>query len=98
MPSSPTQSSQPSPTEPSITSTGSSSEESHDILSHLQELQNEGIYYAAVNDICSLCEFVYNKDIKGDMLVPQDDKMKMKTSEFILSKIFAIDARNFFMT
>jgi hypothetical protein len=51
-----------------------------------------------MDNICSLCEFVYNKDIKGDMLVPKDNDMKAKTSEFILSGIFAIDARNFFMT
>ena len=93
-----TQSSDPSPTETSTMSMSPLYEQGQKILSEILELRDQEIYYAAMDDICSLCEFVYNKDIKGDMLVPKDDNMKAKTSEFILSGIFTIDARNFFMT
>ena len=50
----------------------------------------------ANENIMSTCEFIFNKDIKGEMLIPKDTDKKL--SEFILTGIFEIDARNFFMT
>ena len=67
-----------------------------DILIETQQLHSQGIYYAANENLASQCEFIFNKDIKGEMLVPKDpDK---KNSEFILTGILEIDAKNFFMT
>lgn len=66
------------------------------ILSEIHTLQSEGIHYAANENIISKCEFVFNKDVKGEMLVPKDTNNKI--SEFILAGVFQIDARNFFMT
>ena len=67
-----------------------------EILTETQNLQSDGIHYAAKTNITSLCEFVYNKDIKGEMLVARNTNNN--PSEFILAGIFEIDARNFFMT
>ena len=67
-----------------------------DILIDTKRLQTDGIHYAAKENIVSQCEFVFNKEIRGEVLVPKDkDK---KGSEFVLTGIFEIDPRNFFMT
>ena len=66
------------------------------IFAQIQKLQSEGIHYAAKENITSLCEFVFNKDVKGDILIPKIANNKI--SEFILTDVFQIDARNFFMT
>lgn len=67
-----------------------------EIVTELHNLQSEGIHYAADNDLDSQCEFVYNKSLKGSVLIPKDNASK--TSEFILAGVFQIDPRNFFMT
>jgi hypothetical protein len=67
-----------------------------DVMRELQELQSHGIQNAADQNIVSQCEFIYNKDIKGDILAPK--KRETSISEFVLAGIFEIDARNFFMT
>jgi hypothetical protein len=66
-----------------------------DAYQELQELQSQGCY-AGDKAIESLCEFSFNKDIRGEVLVPKD--VEGSISEFILSGIFQVDARNFFMT
>jgi hypothetical protein len=66
------------------------------IFQELQELQRQGIFYAADKNISSQCEFFYNKDLKGDMLIPKDSENEL--SEYVLTGIFQIDAHNFFMT
>jgi hypothetical protein len=68
-----------------------------EIYDELHELQTQNIHYAANKNIISLSEFTFNKDLKGDILVPKkrDDE---SFSEFLLSGIFQIDARNFFMS
>jgi hypothetical protein len=67
-----------------------------DIIAQIKELQSEGIHYAAEENISSQCEFIFNKDIKGEILVPK--KKINDISEFILAGVFEIDPRNFFMT
>jgi hypothetical protein len=67
-----------------------------DAYQELQELQSQGICYAGDKAIESLCEFSFNKDIRGEVLVPKD--VEGSISEFVLSGIFQVDARNFFMT
>jgi hypothetical protein len=67
-----------------------------DILNDIKQLQSQGIHYAADNNLSSQYEFVFNKDVKGYMLVPKEDNSKI--SEFILAGVFEVDARNFFMT
>lgn len=64
-----------------------------EIFAEIQDLQSKGITYAGNENIASQCEFVYNKTIKGSTLVTKDN-----ASEFILSGVFEIDAKNFFMT
>ena len=54
------------------------------------------IHYAVDTDIASHCEFIFNKDLKGDILVTKGSHAPL--SEFLLSGIFHVDARNFFMT
>ena len=54
------------------------------------------MHYVANENLASQCEFVYNKDIRGNILVPKDKASKI--SEFILGGIFEIDPRYFFMT
>ena len=66
------------------------------ILQQLEDLRSQGIHYAADENLSSQCEFVFNRDLKGDMLIPKDNSSSL--SEFILSGVFEIDARNFFMT
>ena len=63
---------------------------------NVTQLKTEGIHYAADKAINLQYEFTFNKDFKGDILVPK--KADESISEFILSGIFQIDACNFFMT
>jgi hypothetical protein len=57
---------------------------------------SHGIHYAADTNIISQCEFIFNKDIRGNILVPRGSQAPI--SEFVLSGIFQINPRNFFMT
>ena len=66
------------------------------ILQELQELQSLGVYYAANKQLNTLCEFISNKGVKGDVLIEKD--CEKPNSEFILARIFQIDMQNFFMT
>jgi hypothetical protein len=65
-----------------------------DILRRVQDLRSEGIHYAANDGILNRCEFIFSKDIKGDILIPKGERL----SEFILTGVFEIDLRTFFMT
>jgi hypothetical protein len=67
-----------------------------DIVKEIEGLRSQGIQNVADDNIISHCEFVYNKDIRGDILAPK--KRDVAISEFVLAGIFEIDARNFFMT
>lgn len=67
-----------------------------EILRQTQDLTPHGIHYAAETDIASRCEFMFNKALKGDVLVPKGTQMPL--TEYLLGGIFQIDARNFFMT
>jgi hypothetical protein len=67
-----------------------------DILYDIQKLRSEGIHYAGTEDLSSQCEFIYNKAVKGDVLVPKNSDNKL--TEFIITGVFEISPRNFFMT
>jgi hypothetical protein len=67
-----------------------------EIYNETLQLESQGIYYAANENLSSQCEFLFNKDIKGEILVSKDTNKKI--SEFILTGIFEIDAKNFIMT
>jgi hypothetical protein len=67
-----------------------------DYLNEIRQLRSQGIYYAADENISSQCEFIYSKDVKGEKLVPKNDNKVI--SEFILTGVFEIDAKNYFMT
>jgi hypothetical protein len=64
-----------------------------EIQTDIQELKSQGIHYAGDENLTSQCEFKYDKNIKGEMLVAKDTK-----NEFILCGVFEIDARSYFMT
>ena len=64
-----------------------------DILNDIRNLKSVGIHYATIDNIASQCEFVFNKTIKGEILLE-----KTSQKEFILSGVFEIDARRYFMT
>jgi hypothetical protein len=66
------------------------------ILQQTQDLMSHGIHYAADTNIISQCEFIFNKDVRGDVLVPRGSQAPI--SEFVLSGIFQINPQNFFMT
>ena len=68
----------------------------NEIYKDLQDLDSKGIHYAVDKKVSLHSEFIYNKDIKGDILVPKNTKNDL--SEYILAGIFEIDGRNFFMT
>ena len=65
------------------------------ILDETKKLSSEGIHYAGNQNLANKGEFTYNKDIRGDIFVPKDNN---KLSELVLSGIFEIDARNYFLT
>jgi hypothetical protein len=69
-----------------------------DILLDIQKLQTEGIHYAANENLPSQCEFVYNKSVKGNFLIPKESNTDKNLSEFVLTGVFEIRVRNFFMT
>ena len=64
-----------------------------DILKDIRNLKSLGIHYATIENITSQCDFVFNKAIKGEILLE-----KSSQKEFILSGVFEIDARHYFMT
>lgn len=69
-----------------------------DILLEIQQLHSQGIHYLGDKNISSLCEFTYNSSLKGDVLVPKNLNTDDSLQEFILTGVFQIDGRNFFMT
>jgi hypothetical protein len=66
------------------------------ILVQTKELESEGIHYAANENLVSQGEFIFNKNIRGDVFVPKkkDDNL----SEYILTGIFQVEPRDFFFT
>lgn len=69
---------------------------STDILNKIKKYESNGIYYLANDNIVDQCEFVYDRNIKGEALVPKDNSNNI--SETTFSGVFEIDTRNFFMT
>ena len=67
-----------------------------DILAEIKKFEENGIHYLGNENIASLYNFVYDKDVKGEVLVPKDNSNDI--SESVFSGVFEIDARNFFMT
>ena len=66
------------------------------ILKNIHDLQSKGILYVGNRHLNTLCEFIFNKDIRGDALVHKDNNKAF--SEFVLAGVFEVDACNFFMT
>lgn len=64
-----------------------------DVLNNIKTLKSLGIHYAAIKDLSSQCQFIFNNSLKGDILVEKDSE-----KEFIFVGVFEIDSRNFFMT
>jgi hypothetical protein len=67
-----------------------------EIFQEMLELLSDGIHYAANEDIASQCEFIFNRDLKGDVLVPKETQSSL--SEYIFAGVFQINAQNFFLT
>jgi hypothetical protein len=55
-------------------------------ISRITRITISGYFYAGDKAIESLCEFSFNKDIRGEVLVPED--VEGLISEFVLSGIF----------
>ena len=104
-------SSPPSPTQYSESSTMQSSDNhenssstftsyrnmsASDILTEIKQYETNGIHYLGNDNIVDLCTFTYQKDIKGEILVPKNNTNNI--SELVFAGVFEIDARNFFMT
>ena len=66
------------------------------ILEDMWQLRSQGIHYAGDKIDSSRYDFVYNKTVRGDVLVPKENNRDL--SEFILAGVFEVDGRNFFMT
>jgi hypothetical protein len=68
----------------------------NDIFQEMKALRPQGIFYIGEHDpnLNSQCEFIYNKTMKGDLLISK----ARPDSEFLFTGIFQIDARSFFMT
>jgi hypothetical protein len=62
----------------------------------MQGLLLDGIHYAADKHIASQCKFIFNRDLKGDVLVSK--KTQSSLSEYFLTGVFQINARKFFLT
>jgi hypothetical protein len=67
-----------------------------DILTEIKKFEKNGIYYLGNENVASFYNFTYDKDIKGEVLVPKNNSDNI--SESVFSGVFEIDARNFFMT
>ena len=66
-----------------------------DILQNLCMLLSKGIHYLGDKNINDLCVFVFNNNMKGDMLVLKGSQKPY--TKFIVTGIFRINPRNFFM-
>lgn len=66
------------------------------ILVQTQSLISHDIHYATDTNLTSQCEFMFNKDLRGDVLILKGSQAPH--SEFVLSGIFQINVHNFFMT
>jgi hypothetical protein len=67
-----------------------------EILIQTNKLQSEGIHYAAKDNLALQGEFMFNKNIKGDVFVPKEKDNNL--SEYVLTGIFQVDARDYFLT
>ena len=65
------------------------------IWEDVQQLQSKGIYYAGDNIDSPLYDFIYNKAVRGDVLVPKEGSPDLP--EFILTGVFEVNSHNFFM-
>ena len=67
-----------------------------EILTEIKQFETNGIHYLGNDNIVDLCTFTYQKDIKGEILIPKNNTNNI--SELVFAGVFEIDARNFFMT
>lgn len=67
-----------------------------EILTELKQYQSNGVHYLGNDNLVDLCTFTYQKDLKGEILVPKNNTNNI--SELVFAGVFEIDARNFFMT
>ena len=66
-----------------------------DILQNLCTLLSKGIHYLGDKNINDLCVFVFNNNMKGDMLILKGSQKPY--TKFVVTGIFQINPRNFFM-
>ena len=69
---------------------------SSEILTEIKQYEANGIHYLGNDNIVDLCTFTYQKDIKGEILVPKNNTNNI--SELVFAGVYEIDARNYFMT
>ena len=67
-----------------------------DILTDIKQYESKGILYLANDNIIDLCTFTYQKNLKGEILVPKNNTNNI--SELVFAGVYQIDARNYFMT
>ena len=85
------------PPSPSNKSTSSNRDlTGRQILEAMRQLRPQGIYYAGDEIDDQQYDFVYNNALRGDILIPKEPHPDI--SEFILTGVFEVDGRNFFMT
>ena len=69
---------------------------SSEILTEIKQYEANGIHYLGNDNIVDLCTFTYQKDIKGEILIPKNNTNNI--SELVFAGVYEIDARNYFMT
>ena len=67
-----------------------------EIMTEIKQYESSGLHYLGHDNIVDLCTFTYQKDIKGEILVPKNNTNNI--SELLFAGVYEIDARNFFMT
>ena len=67
-----------------------------EILTEIKQYETNGIHYLGNDNIVDICTFTYQKNLKGEILVPKDNTHNI--SELVFAGVYEIDARNYFMT
>ena len=67
-----------------------------EIMTEIKQYESSGLHYLGHDNIVDLCTFTYQKDLKGEILVPKNNTNNI--SELLFAGVYEIDARNFFMT
>lgn len=65
------------------------------ILTEIKQYESKGLHYLRHDNIIHLCTFTYQKNLKGEILIPKNNTNNI--SELVFAGVYKINAQNHFM-